>query len=60
MTYQVELVDIDALVTGQGRVSGSSFKSQPTLILEFLLLRVLAQVDGSLWKNNYLRLGYNF
>ena len=50
MTYQVELVDIDALVTGQGRVPGSGLEPEPTLILELLLLCVLAQVDGPLWK----------
>jgi len=54
MTYQIELVYIDALVTGQGCVPGSCLKPQPTLILELLLLRVLAQIDGPLWKKDYI------
>ena len=53
ITYQVELVDIDALVTGQGRVPGSGLEPEPTLILELLLLCVLAQVDGPLWKKYF-------
>ena len=55
MTYQVELVDIDALVTGQGCVPGSGLEPEPTLILELLLLCVLTQVDSPLCEKNYHR-----
>ena len=48
---QVQLVDVDALVTGEGGVSRPGLEAQPALVLELLLLHVLTKVDGTLCKN---------
>ena len=47
---QIQLVDVDALVAGEGGVSRPGLEAQPALVFELLLLHVLAEVNGMLWK----------
>jgi hypothetical protein len=46
--YQVELIDVDAFVSGECCVPGSGLESQPALVLELLLPHVLAKLDCAL------------
>ena len=44
---QVELVDVDALVPGEGGVARPGLEAEPALVLELLLAHVLPELDSS-------------
>ena len=46
---QVQFVDVDALVAGEGGVAGTRLESQPALVLELPLPQVLTQFRGSIY-----------
>lgn len=47
---QIELVDVDSLVSGQCSIPGSGFQSKPAQILEFSFSQVLSQLSSSFMK----------
>ena len=46
---QVQFVDVDALVAGEGGVAGPRLQAQPALILELPLPQVLAQFGSAVF-----------
>ena len=47
---QVQLVDVDALVPGEGRGPGAGLQAQPALVFELPLAHVLAEFHCAVWR----------